>query len=525
MNIADTILARGEDSAVAILHRDIAVTYAELRRSVNRLMCTLLARGHRKGDRVGIYSENGPFFLQAYLGVIRAGLVAVPLQTDLPPETLTRMVSDAGIRVVLVSNRLVGRARRWANAPGLTLIPEREAGSEPGDADLVAPTIDAASDLASLMFTSGSTGTPKGVMITHRNIECNSRDIMAYLGLQPDDRVMVVLPFHYCFGLSLLHTHLMAGGAVVLNNEFKLFPESVLVDMQRKECTGFAGVPSTYQILLRNSRFRQMTFPKLRWFQQAGGKLPNPCIQELLEAFPRVSFFLMYGQTEATARLSYLPPNRLADKLGSIGQGLSSTELEVLGADGEPVTKGSDEIGEIVASGDNIALGYWNDPVETSRFFRSRRLHTGDLARVDSEGFIFIVEREREMIKSGGNRVSAKEVEDVIAEMPEVVEVAVVGTPHDVLGEAIKAFIVSCRDSSITERHVAGHCQRRLPNFKVPEEVIFVENMPHNGSGKILKAKLKERVRHRQPDELAGNVCSSDASLDTAIDSRRWSAV
>src|SRR5262249_34447435 len=154
--------------------------------------------------------------------------------------------------------------------------------------------------------------------ITHRNIECNSRSVIAYLGLHSRDRAMAVLPFHYCFGLSLLHTHLLAGGSVVLNNQFQLFPESVLVGIQPKECTGFAGVPSTYQILLRNSRFRQMIFPRLRLFQQAGGKLPDSCIREIVESFPAARFFLMYGQTEATARLSYLPPNRLADKLGSI---------------------------------------------------------------------------------------------------------------------------------------------------------------------------------------------------------------
>jgi long-chain acyl-CoA synthetase len=261
--------------------------------------------------------------------------------------------------------------------------------------------------------------------------------------------------------------------------------------MQRKECTGFAGVPSTYQILLRNSRFRRMTFPRLRWFQQAGGKLPNACIQELRGAFPEVRYYLMYGQTEGTARLSYLPPERLADKLGSIGRGLPSTRLEVIRPDGVPVAPGSDEIGEIVASGGNIAPGYWNDPAETAKFFRNGRLHTGDLARVDSEGFLFIVDRERDMIKSGGNRVSAKEIEEVIAELAEVVEVAVVGAPHDLLGEAIKAFVVPAQGAPLTARDVDCHCRRRLPASKVPEQIIFLESMAHNGSGKILKAELK----------------------------------
>jgi acyl-CoA synthetase (AMP-forming)/AMP-acid ligase II len=346
------------------------------------------------------------------------------------------------------------------------------------------------------MFTSGSTGEPKGVMVSHRNIECNTRDIVSYLGLSCEDRLMVVLPFHYCFGASLLHTHLAAGASIVLNNNFRLYPETVLQEMQQKGCTGVAGVPSTYQLLLRKSRFRQMSFPKLRWLQQAGGKLPNPCIQELLSAFPQVQFFLMYGQTEGTARLSYLPPERLSDKLGSIGKGLPSTQLEVLRPDGSPVTPGSDDTGEIVASGDNITLGYWNDPQETAHYFCKGRLHTGDLARVDTDGFIFIIEREREMIKSGGNRISAKEVEEVIAEIPEVVEVAVLGTPHELLGEAVTAFLVPVPGANLTSELVRGHCRRRLPQFKMPEEIVFLQSMPHNSSGKVLKSRLKELVQN-----------------------------
>ncbi len=199
----------------------------------------------------------------------------------------------------------------------------------------------------------------------------------------------------------------------------------------------------------------------------------------------------MYGQTEATARLSYLPPERLSDKLGSIGRGLPSTRLEVLKADGSPVAPGSDEVGEIVATGDNIALGYWNDPEETARYFRDGRLHTGDMARVDPDGFIYIVERERDMIKSGGNRVSAKEVEEVIAEMPEVVEVAVVGSPHELLGEAINAFVVAKPGSPITAAAIAEHCRNRLPSFKTPEQVVFLPRMPHTSSGKISKPELR----------------------------------
>lgn len=493
MNVADMMLSRGEDSAPAVLHKGTVVTYARLRQETERARLRLQATAGREDDRVGILSENSPFFIAAYLGIMRSNMVAVPLPTDITQETFEKIIGDAGIRQIFVSRASAVRIRPWVDRTAVRCIDEEEAVRDgiPATSGISSAVNSRSWALAALYFTSGSTGTPKGVMITHRNIECNTRDIISYMGLTSADRVMVVLPFHYCFGLSLLHSHLMVGGSMVLNNDFRLFPETVLKDMQEKECTGLAGVPSTYQILLRTSRFRRMSFPKLRWFQQAGGKLPNPCIEEIVSSFPHIKYYLMYGQTEATARLSYLPPDRLADKLGSIGKGLESTKLEVTKTDGTPVAPGSGEVGEIVASGDNIALGYWNDPIETGKFFRNRKLHTGDLAIVDGDGFVFVVERERDMIKSGGNRVSAKEVEDVIAEVPEVVEVAVVGVPHDLLGESIRAFVVLHPKAILSETELLAHCRKRLPLFKTPEEVILLKTMPHNGAGKVMKQELK----------------------------------
>ena len=491
MNQTPIDLSAGLPERPALFYGPTVLTYGGLRQQVARLAGYLVASAHRKGDRVGLWSENSPFFVTAYLGILQAGLVVVPFQVDDTEKTFAGIVEAAGLRSVMVSRRYAVRLTSWASRLGVTVIVETQVDGLSSDQDTVFPDIDPARDLAALIFTSGSTGTPKGVMVTHRNIECNTRDIIEYMDLTADDRVMVVLPFHYCFGLSLLHTHLAAGGSLVLNNQF-MYPETVIGEMAARECTGLAGVPSTFQILLRKSRFKQMKFPALRWFQQAGGKLHNPFIKEILEAFPQVKYYLMYGQTEATARLSYLPPERLADKLGSIGKGLRSTKLEVLLPDQSPVIQGSEDVGEIVASGDNITLGYWNDPEETAKYFREGKLYTGDLARVDGEGFIYIVERAREMIKSMGNRVSAKEVEDVIAEMPGVVEVAVIGVAHELFGEAIKAFVVPVRDAQITPEAVQEHCRRRLPVFKVPEQVRFIATMPHNNSGKLIKWKLKE---------------------------------
>ena len=228
MNLADLLLKEGADEAPALIYKQATLTYGELRATVSQLAAGLLARGHRKGDRVGLWSENSAFFVTSYLAIIRAGLVAVPFQTELAADTFARITSDAGIKTLFLSKRHARRVHGWAQQAGLDVLLEGALDSTLATTGKPFPSIDPARDLAALMFTSGSTGAPKGVMVTHGNIECNSRDIVSYMGLTRNDRVMVVLPFHYCFGASLLHSHLLAGGSVVLNNDFRLYPEMVL---------------------------------------------------------------------------------------------------------------------------------------------------------------------------------------------------------------------------------------------------------------------------------------------------------
>ncbi len=239
---------------------------------------------------------------------------------------------------------------------------------------------------AVLMLTSGTTARPKVVRVTQANIQANTLSILAYLGLRSDDRILVVLPFYYCYGASLLHTHLRAGARLVLCNSMA-FPGKVIDLMTEQECTGFAGVPSSYQLLLRASTFGSRPLPALRILQQAGGKLSSVLVEEVLAAQPNARLFVMYGQTEATARLSYLPPERLPDKLGSIGRGIPGVELRVLDEEGRPVRPG--ERGEIYARGANVCAGYLDDPAGTATKFTPDGLRTGDLAVVDEEGFIY----------------------------------------------------------------------------------------------------------------------------------------
>lgn len=484
------MLSGGEADAPALVFGRRQMTYRELRESVRGCSGWLQTRGFRPGDRIGLFAQNEPFFVAAYLGVIHAGCCVVPFPVDCAEKTFERIVVSTGMKAVFVSSRLQPRIQAWAERLAVDLLPETPDlfGGEHG---ATAPVeVELGCQLAAIMFTSGSTGDVKGVMVSHENVLVNTEDILSYTGIGARDRVMTVLPFYYCYGTSLLHTHLTAGGSLVLNNRF-MFPEKVLDEMEQTGCTGLAGVPATYQILMRKTRFAQRKFPALRWFQQAGGKLQNPLIREIRQAFPDVRLFVMYGQTEATARLSYLPPDRLDDKLGSIGRGLPHTRLEVLRQDGTPVSVGSNEVGQIVASGANVALGYWDDPAETGRYFRDGRLFTGDMATIDTEGYIYIVERARDFIKAMGYRVGPKEVEEVLAEMPQIVEAAVVGVPDELWGEAIRAFVVTVGSRQLTADDVRSHCLKRLPNYKVPQYVEFLPQMPKTGSGKVDRESLR----------------------------------
>jgi acyl-CoA synthetase (AMP-forming)/AMP-acid ligase II len=281
------------------------------------------------------------------------------------------------------------------------------------------------------------------------------------------------------------------GGTLVVNQSF-LYPNVVLDMMQREEVTGFSGVPSTFAILLNRSALRSYKFPSLRYITQAGGAMSPKLAEELHGIFPEVELFIMYGQTEASARLSYLEPKELLRKAGSIGKAIPGVNLEVSREDGTPAPVG--EVGEIVASGGNIMAGYMNDPEKTACTLKGGRLWTGDLARVDTEGFLYIVSRKSDIIKCGGHRICPKEIEEVLLEHPAVHEPAVVGLADEILGESVAAYVVLKDDAGCTATELLGHCQRELPPYKVPHKIVFIDELPKTASGKIKKGELKPRT-------------------------------
>ena len=474
---------------VAVIQGKRRVSYKDLLEKTEAFGGVLRNAGLARGERVAILLENSPEYVIGCFGSLMAGGVAVPLGEQITGRRLATILNDCRPAVVVAPTLLIESFAGIPEMQDVKLVVPAERMSE-GNNAAGGPDCEGLSgnDLALLLYTSGTTGEPKGVMLTHRNLTANAESIVEYLGLTDVDKAMVVLPFHYSYGNSLLTTHMMVGGTLVLENRF-VFPNLVLDRIREDRVTGFAGVPSTFAILLNRSNLRKNTFPSLRYVTQAGGAMSPMLAQDLREALPGTDVYIMYGQTEATARLTYLDPLELIRKAGSIGKAIPGVRITLRGEDGTFPSIG--EVGEIVAEGKNVMAGYWNNPDDTKAVLKDGRLRTGDLAKTDEEGFLYIVGRRSEMIKTGGHRVSPKEIEEVISEMPGVHEVAVVGVPDEMLGQAIRAFVVREPGGSVSTKDVLKHCSENLEPFLVPHDVVFPDALPKSPTGKVDRAGLK----------------------------------
>ena len=453
------------------------------------LLAEYLRSNVGENQKIIVMGHNSLFFITAYLGILKSGNICIPLNPVLEHENLRYIVSLIDCRLSFISQHVT-----LPSDLSITVINESVLDkliSKNTNYDKLKNDNDFDDNrIAEIIFTSGSTGTPKGVMLSHRNLKTNTSSIVEYLSLSGNDIAAIVLPFYYCYGLSVLHTHIKVGGSVVLNNNFILLG-TVIDNLLKYKCTGFAGVPSHFQILLRKSKkFTSTKFPHLRYVTQAGGKLQPVFITEFKDAFPDIDFFVMYGQTEATARLSYLHPNYLTDKIGSIGKGIPGVILEVLNEQGVPVKPG--ETGEIVAKGDNVMIGYFKDVEGTNEVLKKGWLYTGDMATVDEDGFIYVVARKKEIIKVGGNRVSPKEIEEVILTVPEVLDCTISEVNDELLGEAIKATVVlaGTYDTLHIKEIILKQCRERLSLYKIPSYWEFTEKMELASNGKKI-TKIK----------------------------------
>ena len=442
------------------------------------------------GSPVGLMLGNSPEYIAALFGVLLAGAVAVPLPATIEPERWRQ------IRESCEFSLLITRREDWATRKDLhaemrgSVVPARD--EQPAELPIEAVGR-GGDDLAMIAYTSGSTGLPKGVMLSHRNLLANAQSILDYLPIRGDDRALVILPFCLAFGNSILQTHLLSGATLVLGGSLT-FPGSILEALRQQRATSFSAVPELYAMLLRFAALGDQPLPDLRYMAAAGGALEPDLADRVAQRIRPARLYVMYGQTEATARLSYLPPEQLQSHRGSIGRGIPGVQLRVADADGNPVAPG--QSGRLLARGENIMLGYWRDPEATAAVLQDGWLDTGDLGTVDADGYIYLQGRSNLLLKIQGRRIHPREIEDRIVEHFPGSQAVVV--PYGGAGETrLALFLTPPAGMAVTEASVRQVCRKSLPRYKMPAHVELIERLPLNDAMKVDRGVLAERPGQR----------------------------
>jgi len=476
---------------IAINHAAREINYKQLRQSILTTADKLSKLGLKYGDRVCLYINNSIEYVVLYYAIWKCGCVVVALNTESKARSVMNWL-DHSDSVLFIYDEMISESKNIINNKRMNVNCINAQSFFDGDNEKkvednnIFPSPD---DVAAIIYTSGTTGNPKGVTLSHKNLYSNMISILTYLPITENDRFINVLPFYYCYGNSVLHTHLMRGASVILINSM-MFPNKVLEAIEEHKATSISGVPSTFILLLNHSNMDAYKLGSLKYIAQAGGPMAPAITAGLIEKLPDSKIYIMYGQTEASARLTFLEPSRVVDKMSSIGKPIPGVEISIINENGSQAEIG--ETGNLFARGDNIMLGYWKNKDMTESVINDQGwLNTGDLAKIDEEGYLYIIGRSSEMIKSGANRISPKEIEEVLLYLPEVQECAVVGVEDDILGEAIKAYIVPNKNE-IDQLKVKKYCKDNLANYKVPKYIQMIEELPKTSSGKIKKYLLKK---------------------------------
>jgi len=502
--------AESRPDKVALVYEDRRLTYAEVEAEANRLAHALKDHGVARGDRVVLFLPNSVELVIGIFATLKADGVSVAINSSTKPDKLAHLIHNCGATVLLTSDRQANVATQMLQrAPSLRAAFVVGSNSDPATSR-TPPLISVESmvarypasrpprqcidqDLAFLIYTSGSSGEPKGVMSTHANVVFASWSITTYLENVPEDVIICALPLSFDYGLYQLMMAFRLGGTLVLEKSFA-YPAHFVERMQAEHVTGCPIVPTMLALLL-NMDLSPYDLSHLRYISNTGAALPPSHIQRFRDLFPGVSVYSMYGLTE-TKRTLYLPPDQLDDRPGSVGVAIPGTEVWLVDEEGRRL--GPNQVGELVVRGQHVMRGYWQNPEATAKRFRAgpipgeRVCYSGDLLRMDQDGYFYFVGRQDDVIKSRGEKVAPKEVEDVLYGLPGIVEAAVVGVHDPVLGQAIKAIVVT-QDKAMTEKSVLRHCRAHLEDFMVPKTVEFVDSLPRTTSGKIHRSAVARR--------------------------------
>ncbi|MHB8897656.1 MAG: class I adenylate-forming enzyme family protein [Thermoguttaceae bacterium] len=487
------------------------MTYAQYESASNRLAHALVGLGVARGDRVAIMLDNSIEVAVSVFAILKAGAAFMMVGATTKSEKLHYLVNHSGASVLIASSRRVAAVEdALQDTPDLRCVVLTPTGRPCGlpagkqvvgfeelldrQRDRIAPPPSRAIDvdLASVMYTSGSTGVPKGVMLTHQNMVASSTTLTSYFGNTPDDAILNALPLSFNYGLYHILMAAQFGGKLVIERSFA-YPESVLQRMVEEQVTAFPIVPTMLALLLDTDLARH-DLGRLRYMTNTGAAIPSEHIARLRSLLPHVTLHSMYGLTECK-RVCALPPQELDRRPDSVGIPLPNQEICLVDERGEPVPRG--EVGQLVVRGSNVMRGYWRMPDETDRVLRpgpiqgERVFHTGDLFRQDQDGFLYFVGRIDDVIKSRGEKVSPREVENALYRHPAVAEAAVIGVPDELLGRAVKAFVVLRPGVELGARDVQRHCAGLLEDYMVPQIIEFRDHLEKTDHGKIDKRLLE----------------------------------
>lgn len=473
----------------AVVLNNVSVTYGELSRKAQLVSYQLKEMGVLPGDRVCLLIKNSAEYVIAYYAIWMAGAVVVSLNTDLQAETLVNIIKHAECGILLAD-------RSVKSVKGLEVVDKsfevidihQLIDDVPADDNQQINIVSVSEDeMAAIIYTSGTTGEPKGVVLTHKNIVSNMASIKDYLPIRKEDRVLNVLPFYYSYGNSVLHTYLSSGATIFLENSM-MFPKKIIDKIIEQKITSFYGVPSTYILLLNNSSVQQLRSSHLNYVAQAGGKMSVHTTRSLLGVLNDADLYVMYGQTEATARISYLDPDYLLKKMGSVGKAIKGVVIEIRSETGHQLAPG--EEGELYVCGANIMREYWRNDDMTNTVLFDGWLKTGDIGYKDKDGFIFLSGRNSDMIKVSGHRISPLEIEEVMIQLEFIEEVAVIGVSDDISGQVPKAVIKAKNMDQANDRIIKAHCSKNLASYKIPKIIEYVDELPKTASGKIKRFML-----------------------------------
>ncbi|WP_428268623.1 class I adenylate-forming enzyme family protein [Haliangium sp.] len=496
---------------VALVCGEQRLTYAEIAGRAYALAHALKARGVARGDRVIVYSDNTVEAAVAFWGVLAANAVVSMVNPQTKADKLAYLLRDCRPTALIAHAPLYRHfAEPVRDAPSLkAVIVTGPIAAEPlatlpggvtwddalADMSRDQPpertAIDV--DLASIIYTSGSTGDPKGVMHTHLSMRTAATSVSSYLENREDDVILGILPLSFDYGLYQMIMAFREGARLVLERSF-VYPARVLEAVARERVTVFPGVPTIYAIMNELKNLDEYDFSSVRYVSNTAAALTLKHIEALRRIFPAARVVSMYGLTECK-RVSYLPPEDLDKKPLSVGVAIPNTEVWIEGEDGRRL--GPDQVGELVVRGSTVMRGYWEKPEATAKKLRPGPLphevvlHTGDYCKLDQDGYLYFVGRMDDIIKSRGEKVAPREVENAITDLDGVKEVAVIGVPDPVLGQAVKAYVVLEQGAHLSAREIQIACQRRLENYMVPKEVVFVPDLPKTSTGKIKKTGLE----------------------------------